>query len=85
MKYLCLIYDDESKRGTMPKEQLDTMMGEYGAFTEGIRKSGQYVGGEPLQPTQTATTVRVLRVSDSSPSCWCTTRGARREPHRRAS
>ena len=59
MKYLCLIYDEESKRGTMSKEQMDTMMGEYGAFTEGIRKSGQYVGGEALQPTQTATTVRV--------------------------
>ena len=43
----------------MPKQQLDAMMGEYGAFTEGIRKSGQYIGGEPLQPTQTATTVRV--------------------------
>ena len=44
MKYLCLIYDDESKRGTLPKEQLDTMMGEYGAFTEGIKKSGHYIG-----------------------------------------
>ena len=43
----------------MPKQQLGAMMGEYGAFTEGIRKSGQYIGGEPLQPTQTATTVRV--------------------------
>ena len=59
MKYLCLIYDDESKRGTLPKEQLDTMMGEYGAFTEGIKKSGNYVAGEALQPTQTASTVRV--------------------------
>src|ERR1700676_1822663 len=47
------------KRGTMPKQQLDAMMGEYGAFTEGIRKRGQYIGGEPLQPTQTATMVRV--------------------------
>jgi hypothetical protein len=34
-------------------------LGEYGAFTEGIRKSGHDIGGEPLQPTQTATTVRV--------------------------
>jgi len=59
MKYLCLIYDEESKRGTMPKGQMDAMMGEYGAFTEGIKKSGQYIGGNPLQPTQTATTVRV--------------------------
>jgi hypothetical protein len=59
MKYLCLIYDDESKRSTTPKEQLDSMMTEYGAFTEAIKKSGQYIGGDALQPTQTATTVRI--------------------------
>ena len=59
MKYLCLIYDDEKTWGTMPKEQSDAMMGEYGAFTEGIKKSGHYVGGDALQPTSTATTVRV--------------------------
>jgi hypothetical protein len=59
MKYLCLIYDDESKRGTMPKEQLDAMHAEYGVFTEAIKKSGQYIAAEGLQPTQTATTVRV--------------------------
>ena len=38
---------------------MDTMMGEYFQFTDDIRKSGHYVGGEALQPTQTATTVRV--------------------------
>src|ERR1700674_4636714 len=43
----------------MPKEQSDAMMSEYGAFSEAIRKSGQFIGGEALQPTQTATTVRV--------------------------
>jgi hypothetical protein len=59
VRYLCLIYDDESKWGTMPKEQAEAMMGEYFAFTEGIKQSGHYVGGEALQPTQTATTVRV--------------------------
>ena len=59
MRYLCLIYDEESKWGTMPKEQAEAMMGEYFAFTEGIKQSGHYVGGEALQPTQTATTVRV--------------------------
>ena len=59
MKYLCLIYDDESKRGTMSKEQTAAIHGEYGAFTEAIKKSGQFLGGEALQPTQTATTVRV--------------------------
>jgi hypothetical protein len=59
MKYLCLIYDEEAKWATMPKDQADAMMGEYFAFTDGIKKSGHYVAGEALQPVQTATTVRV--------------------------
>jgi hypothetical protein len=59
VKYLCLIYDEEKKWATMAKSEADAMMGEYFAFTEGVKKSGHYVGGEALQPTQTATTVRV--------------------------
>ena len=59
MKYLCLIYDDEKKMATMSKTEGDAIMGEYFAFTDGIKKSGHYVGGEALQPVQTATTVRV--------------------------
>lgn len=59
MKYLCMIYDDEKKFDTMSKEQFDTILGEYGAFTKSIQVSGQYLGGNALQPTQTATTVRV--------------------------
>src|SRR5215212_5979618 len=59
MKYLCLIYDDEKKLAAMPKSESDAFMGEYFAFTEGIRKSGHYIGGEALQPVQTATTVRI--------------------------
>ena len=59
MKYLCLIYDEEKKLGAMPKSESDAFMGEYGAFTEGIRTSGHFVGGNALQPVHTATTVRV--------------------------
>jgi hypothetical protein len=59
MRYLCLIYDDEKTWSTMPKDQADSMMGEYFSFTEGIKRSGHYLGGEALQPIQTATTVRV--------------------------
>ena len=59
MRYLCLIYDEEKKLGTMSKGESDAFMGEYFAFTEGIRKSGHYIGGEALQPVETATTVRV--------------------------
>ena len=59
MKYLCLIYDEEKKLHTMPKSEGDAFMGEYFAFTEGIKKSGHYLGGNALQPVATATTVRV--------------------------
>lgn len=59
MKYLCLIYDEEKKLGAMTKSESDAFMGEYFAFTEGIRKSGHYLGGNALQPVQTATTVRI--------------------------
>ena len=59
MRYLCLIYEDEKNWEKLPKEQADTIMGDYFSFTEGIRQGGQYIGGEALQPTATATTVRV--------------------------
>ncbi len=59
MRYLCLIYDEEKKLGAMSKSESDAFMGEYFAFTEGIQKSGHFLGGEALQPVQTATTVRV--------------------------
>jgi hypothetical protein len=59
MKYLCLIYDDEKKMAGMSKADGDAFMGEYFAFTEGVKESGHYVGGEALQPVHTATTVRV--------------------------
>lgn len=59
MKYLCLIYDEERKLDGMSQSESDAFMGEYFAFTEGIRTSGHYIGGEALRPVQTATTVRV--------------------------
>jgi hypothetical protein len=59
VRYLCLIYDDEGKWGTMSKDQADAILGEYFAFTDGIKKSGHHLAGEALQPTQSATTVRV--------------------------
>jgi hypothetical protein len=58
MRYVCLIYDDEKKWETMSKAEADAYMGEYFAFTNGIKASGHYIGGNALQPVQTATTVR---------------------------
>ncbi|HEY6195858.1 MAG TPA: YciI family protein [Candidatus Eisenbacteria bacterium] len=59
MKYLCLIYTDESLREKMAAPEMSKMQGEYFEFTNSIRESGHYIGGNPLQPTTTATTVRV--------------------------
>jgi hypothetical protein len=59
MKYLCLIYGEEKNWQHYTKEQSDAMLREYFAFTEDIRKSGHMLGGDALQPTSAATTVRV--------------------------
>jgi hypothetical protein len=59
MKYLCLIYDNEPQLARMSKTEADAFMGEYFAFTDAIRKSGHYLGGEALQPVGTATTIRI--------------------------
>jgi len=58
MKYLCLIYEDESRFATTPKPEMDKIMSEYGAFGESIRKSGNHIAGYQLQTTDSATTVR---------------------------
>jgi hypothetical protein len=59
MKYLCLIYENEKNFETMSPADGEAIMNEYFVFTDGIRRSGQYVAGEALQPTPTATTVKV--------------------------
>src|ERR671916_434811 len=59
MKYLCLIYENEREWESMPPAKSEAIMNEYFGFTEDIRKNGKLVAGEALQPTQTATTVRV--------------------------
>ena len=57
MKYLCLIYDEEKKWASVSKAEGQAIMGEYMAFSEDIRKSGHMLGGDPLQPVATATTL----------------------------
>ncbi|HEU5217384.1 MAG TPA: YciI family protein [Gemmatimonadales bacterium] len=61
MKYLCLIYEEEALANQMSKEAGDAVMGEYFAFTADIKRSGHYLGGNALQPTPSASTVRVRK------------------------
>ena len=59
MQYLCLIYSDEKQVATMSGDDRAQMHREYMAYTDDIKKSNHYLGGNALNPTQTATTVRV--------------------------
>ena len=57
MRYICLIYTDESMEATEAEQQ--AVMGAYWAFTEAVNKAGVNKGGDALMPTSMATTVRV--------------------------
>jgi hypothetical protein len=59
MRYLCLIYDDEKAWANFSRAEQEKGMAAYFAYTDSIKKSGHYRAGEALQPTSTATTVRV--------------------------
>ncbi len=56
MQYMLLIYQPELK---MNDEERGRFYQEYGAFTEGIVKNGNFKNGDPLEMPSTATTVRV--------------------------
>jgi hypothetical protein len=59
MQYLLMIYRNEADLGKMDAAARKAMTGEYGAFTQSIIQSGHFKAGDGLQPTSTATTVRV--------------------------
>jgi len=59
MKYLCLIYQDEQGALKVPTAEMEKAMAEYWAFTDDIKKTGHHIASNGLQPTKTATTVRV--------------------------
>lgn len=59
MKYLLLIYHDETSWDALSEAEQQRIYGEYRSFTEDIVKSGHFCAGEELQPTRTASTVRV--------------------------
>ncbi|MBC7789933.1 MAG: YciI family protein [Anaerolineae bacterium] len=59
MRYMLLIYDNEKEWANMSEAESGSLYAEYGTFTESIAASGNLVHGDPLEPTPTATTVRV--------------------------
>jgi hypothetical protein len=61
MQYLCLIYEDENEWQKLPPAETQKVLGEYSEFTELLKRGGNYLGGNGLQPSHTATTVRVRK------------------------
>lgn len=64
-KYLILIYESEQVWESASEEQWQAAMVEHERFTQQVpEQGGKILGGEALQPTSTATTVRGDVVTD---------------------
>ena len=59
MQYMLLIYNSPNAWDSMSEEEQGKIFGEYGSYTEELQNSGKLVAGDALQPTSTATSVRV--------------------------
>jgi hypothetical protein len=59
MQYLLIIYRNEAERAKMDPAAIQKLSGEYTTYTQSIIQSGHFKAGDGLQPTTTATTVRV--------------------------
>jgi hypothetical protein len=59
MQYIILIYENEAQSSARAPEEQKKLYGEYGDLTKAIRASGHFKAGDALQPTSTATTVRI--------------------------
>ncbi|MEP6779252.1 MAG: YciI family protein [Gemmatimonadaceae bacterium] len=59
MRYLILIYANEQQFQSITPEGIATMQNDYGQYMADLVSSGVHKGGEQLQPSFTATTIRV--------------------------
>jgi len=59
LRYVLLIYGSESDYARMTQEERAALMQAHNTFANEVQKRGLLTGGAPLQPTSTATTVRV--------------------------
>ena len=59
MKYLLTLFGDESRFAERSPEQMRESMAAWDVYTRAVIDAGVHVGGEGLQPSATATTVRI--------------------------
>jgi hypothetical protein len=59
MKYMLMIFSNEKAQASAIDADKQAMMAAYGAYSQALVQAGAMQAGERLQPTSTATTVRV--------------------------
>jgi hypothetical protein len=59
MQYLLMLYSAEGQWDKMTQAQQQQGIAAYGAYTEALKKAGALLGANRLQPSTSATTVRV--------------------------
>jgi hypothetical protein len=59
MQYMLMIVGDEDIVAKAHAEDMQNLMGAFMAYTKAMKEAGVMLGGDPLQPVTTATTVRV--------------------------
>ena len=58
MKFICLGFYDEAKFAQMPQEDAQRMMDVCFAYDDELRRGGHFLGGEALESTRSAVTLR---------------------------
>jgi hypothetical protein len=59
VRYLCLVYIEETKLDALSKREYDALVRETLAYDDTLRRTGHYIVSDALQSVQTATTIRV--------------------------
>jgi hypothetical protein len=59
MKYLCLAYRDEAVWDAMPRADYERIVGEILDYREELRRGGNFIYADAVQPARTAATIRV--------------------------
>jgi len=69
VKYLCLVYHEESKRNTMSREETDAIFDALLEYRDELRQSGHFVASAPPSAEHSATTLRIWNGAMSITDC----------------